>query len=40
MSVKEAARALGVTVSNAKVLQHRALLAAAKGGLGIVPCPL
>jgi RNA polymerase sigma-70 factor, ECF subfamily len=40
MSVKEAARALGVTVSNAKVLQHRALLAAAKGGPGIVPCPL
>jgi RNA polymerase sigma factor (sigma-70 family) len=30
-SVKEAARTMGVTVSNAKVLQHRALRAAARG---------
>lgn len=40
MSVKEAARALGVSVANAKVLQHRALRQAAQGGLGIVRCPV
>ena len=30
-SIKEAAQAMGVTVANAKVLQHRALRMAAKG---------
>jgi RNA polymerase sigma-70 factor (ECF subfamily) len=34
MSVKDAARAMDITVSNAKVLQHRALAAAARRGLG------
>src|ERR1700688_2913676 len=32
-SIKEAAQAMGVSVSNAKVLQHRALRMAAKAGL-------
>jgi RNA polymerase sigma-70 factor (ECF subfamily) len=32
-SIKEAAHAMGVSVSNAKVLQHRALRMAAKAGL-------
>src|SRR3984957_854928 len=34
-SIKEAAQALGVSVSNAKVLQHRALRMAAKAGLEV-----
>jgi RNA polymerase sigma factor (sigma-70 family) len=34
-SIKESAQAMGVTVSNAKVLQHRALRMAAKAGLGV-----
>ncbi len=34
-SIKEAAQAMGVTVSNAKVLQHRALRMAAKAGLEV-----
>src|ERR1700733_5704617 len=34
-SIKEAAQALGVSVSNAKVLQHRALRMAAKVGLDV-----
>jgi RNA polymerase sigma factor (sigma-70 family) len=36
-SIKEAARAMGVSVSNAKVLQHRALRMAAKSGLEVGP---
>lgn len=34
-SIKEAAQAMGVSVSNAKVLQHRALRMAAKAGLEV-----
>jgi RNA polymerase sigma factor (sigma-70 family) len=34
-SIKEAAHAMGVSVSNAKVLQHRALRMAAKAGLEV-----
>jgi RNA polymerase sigma-70 factor (ECF subfamily) len=34
-SIKEAALAMGVSVSNAKVLQHRALRMAAKAGLEV-----
>jgi RNA polymerase sigma factor (sigma-70 family) len=34
LSVKEAAKELGVSVANAKVLQHRALRMAAKSGQG------
>ena len=34
-SIKEAAQAMGVSVSNAKVLQHRALRMAAKTGLEV-----
>jgi RNA polymerase sigma factor (sigma-70 family) len=34
-SIKEAAQAMGVSVSNAKVLQHRALRMAAKSGLEV-----
>jgi RNA polymerase sigma factor (sigma-70 family) len=34
-SIKEAARSMDVSVSNAKVLQHRALRMAAKMGLGL-----
>jgi RNA polymerase sigma factor (sigma-70 family) len=34
-SIKEAAQAMGVSVSNAKVLQHRALRMAAKVGLDV-----
>ena len=34
-SIKEAAQAMGVSVSNAKVLQHRALRMAAKTGLDV-----
>jgi RNA polymerase sigma-70 factor (ECF subfamily) len=34
-SIKEAAQAMGVSVSNAKVLQHRALRMAAKAGLDV-----
>jgi RNA polymerase sigma factor (sigma-70 family) len=37
MSVKDAARAMGVTVANAKVLQHRALHMAAESGQGWLP---
>jgi RNA polymerase sigma factor (sigma-70 family) len=36
-SIKEAALAMGVSVSNAKVLQHRALRMAAKAGLEVEP---
>ena len=36
-SIKEAAQAMGVSVSNAKVLQHRALRMAAKAGLEVEP---
>lgn len=36
-SIKEAAQAMGVSVSNAKVLQHRALRMAAKVGLEVGP---
>jgi RNA polymerase sigma-70 factor (ECF subfamily) len=39
MSVKDAARAMDITVSNAKVLQHRALAAAARHGLGAAVLP-
>ena len=34
-SIKEAAQAMGVSVSNAKVLQHRALRMAAKAGFEV-----
>jgi RNA polymerase sigma factor (sigma-70 family) len=34
-SIKEAAQAMGVSVSNAKVLQHRALRMAAKAGMEV-----
>ena len=34
-SIKEAAQAMGISVSNAKVLQHRALRMAAKAGLEV-----
>lgn len=34
-SIKEAAQAMDVSVSNAKVLQHRALRMAAKAGLEV-----
>jgi RNA polymerase sigma-70 factor (ECF subfamily) len=34
-SIKEAAQAMGVSISNAKVLQHRALRMAAKAGLEV-----
>jgi RNA polymerase sigma-70 factor (ECF subfamily) len=34
-SIKETAHAMGVSVSNAKVLQHRALRMAAKVGLEV-----
>lgn len=37
MSIKEAAHAMGVTVANAKVLQHRALHQAAETGQGWLP---
>ena len=37
LSIKEAAKELGVTVANAKVLQHRALRMAAKPGQGWAP---
>jgi RNA polymerase sigma factor (sigma-70 family) len=37
MSLKEAAAEMRITVGNAKVLQHRALLRAAEAGKGVVP---
>jgi RNA polymerase sigma-70 factor (ECF subfamily) len=36
-TIKEAAHAMGVSVSNAKVLQHRALRMAANLGLEVEP---